>query len=153
MQITKKDIIQKLYEIEEITGNKLGREVQRVVRSETIPFDVIKIVNKYDNRFLQIYDTYNVIYNSRNKNPLFRNLRNKDLEISELAIAISSLVTKILISCSKITNEKERQLYATAMRVDELNEALTSYSIYNEVEPLVQCGKEVRELLYLLYID
>lgn len=153
MQITKKDIIQKLYEIEEITGNKLGREVQRVVRSETIPFDVIKIVNKYDNRFLQIYDTYNVIYNSRNKNPLFRNLRNKDLEISELAIAISSLVTKILISCSKITNEKERQLYATAMRVDELNEALTSYSIYNEVEPLVQCGKEVRELLHLLYAD
>lgn len=153
MQITKKDIIQKLYEIEEITGNKLGREVQRVVRNETIPFDVIKIVNKYDNRFLQVYDTYNVIYNSRNKNPLFRNLRNKDLEISELAIAISSLVTKILISCSKITNEEERQLYATAMRVDELNEALTSYSIYNEVEPLVQCGKEVRELLHLLYAD
>lgn len=153
MQITKKDIIQKLYEIEEITGNKLGREVQRVVRNETIPFDVIKIVNKYDNRFLQVYDTYNVIYNSRNKNPLFRNLRNKDLEISELAIAISSLVTKILISCSKITNEEERQLYATAMRVDELNEALTNYSIYNEVEPLVQCGKEVRELLHLLYAD
>ena len=153
MQITKKDIIQKLYEIEEITGNKLGREVQRVVRNETIPFDVIKIVNKYDNRFLQVYDTYTVIYNSRNKNPLFRNLRNKDLEISELAIAISSLVTKILISCSKITNEEERQLYATAMRVDELNEALTNYSIYNEVEPLVQCGKEVRELLHLLYAD
>ena len=117
MQITKKDIIQKLYEIEEITGNKLGREVQRVVRNETIPFDVIKIVNKYDNRFLQVYDTYNVIYNSRNKNPLFRNLRNKDLEISELAIAISSLVTKILISCSKITNEEERQLYATAKTI------------------------------------
>ena len=153
MQITKKDIIQKLYEIEEKTGEKTGREVQRVVRSENIPIEVIKFINKYDNKFLQIYDTYNTIYNSRNKNPLYRNLRNKDLEISELAIALSSLVTKILISCSKITNEKEREIFATAMNVEQLNNAITSYSMYNEIEPLVQCGKEVRELLYLLYID
>ena len=81
MQITKKDIIQKLYEIEEKTGEKTGREVQRVVRSENIPIEIIKFINKFDSRFLQIYDTYNTIYNSRNKNPLYRNLRNKDLEI------------------------------------------------------------------------
>lgn len=153
MQITKKDIIQKLYEIEEKTGEKTGREVQRVVRSENIPIEIIKFINKFDSRFLQIYDTYNTIYNSRNKNPLYRNLRNKDLEISELAIALSSLVTKILISCSKITNEEEREIFATAMNVEQLNNAITSYSMYNEIEPLVQCGKEVRELLYLLYID
>ena len=153
MQITKKDIIQKLYEIEEKTGEKTGREVQRVVRSENIPIEVIKFINKFDNRFLQIYDTYNTIYNSRNRNPLYRNLRNKDLEISELAIALSSLVTKILISCSKITNEEEREIFATAMNVEQLNSAITSYSMYNEIEPLVQCGKEVRELLNLLYIE
>lgn len=132
---------------------KHGREVQRVVRSENIPVDVIKFINKYDNKFLQIYDTYNTIYNSRNKNPLYRNLRNKDLEISELAIALSSLVTKILISCSKITNEEDRIIFATAMNVEQLNNAITSYSMFNEIEPLVQCGKEVRELLHLLYID
>ena len=68
MQITKKDIIQKLYEIEEQNEDlKLGREVQRVVRSEVIPIDIIKLINKYDKNFLQIYDTYNTIYNSRNK--------------------------------------------------------------------------------------
>ena len=93
MIITKKDIIQKLYDIEERENLKLGREVQRVVRSEIIPIDVISFINKYDKEFLQIYDTYNVIYLSRNKNPLYRNLRNKDLAIEELAIAISSLVT------------------------------------------------------------
>lgn len=153
MQITKKDIIQKLYEIEEKTGEKVGREVQKVVRNENIPVDVIRLINKYDSEFLQIYDTYNVIYNSRNKNPLYRNLRNKDLEISELAIALSSLVTKVLISCSKITNEEERQVFATAMGIDEINNALTSYAMNNDVIQLVQCGKEVRELLHLLYID
>ena len=132
---------------------KHGREVQKVVRSETIPFSTIKLINKYDSRFLPIYDTYNVIYNSRNKNPLYRNLRNKDLEISELVIALSSLVTKILISCSKITNEEERAIFATAMNVEQINNAITSYAVYNEIEPLVQCGKEVRELLNLLYED
>lgn len=132
---------------------KHGREVQRVVRSENIPVDIIKYINKYDSRFLQIYDTYNTIYNSRNKNPLYRNLRNRDLEIPELAIAISSLVTKILISCSKIKNEEERNIFATAMNVEQLNNAVISYAIYNEIEPLVQCGKEVRELLRLLYMD
>ena len=108
MQITKKEIIQKLYDIADANNLKLGREVQKVVRSETIPLDIIKLINKYDKNFLQIYDTYNTIYSSRNKNPLYRNLRNSHLDISETAIAMSSLVTKILISCSKIENEYDR---------------------------------------------
>lgn len=153
MIITKKDIIQKLYDIEERENLKLGREVQRVVRSEIVPIDVISFINKYDKEFLQIYDTYNVIYLSRNKNPLYRNLRNKDLAIEELAIAISSLVTKILISCSKISNNNEKKLFAQAMNIDRLNNALTKYSIFGENTELLQCAKEVRELLQILYED
>lgn len=153
MIITKKDIIQKLYDIEERENLKLGREVQRVVRSEIIPIDVISFINKYDKEFLQIYDTYNVIYLSKNKNPLYRNLRNKDLSIEELAIAISSLVTKILISCSKIKNENEKKLFAQAMNIDRLNNSLTQYAMYGESKDLLQCAKEVRELLQILYED
>ena len=153
MIITKKDIIQKLYDIEERENLKLGREVQRVVRSEVVPIEVISLINKYDKEFLQIYDTYNVIYSSRNKNPLYRNLRNKDLPIEEVAIAISSLVTKILISCSKIKDEQERILFASAMNINRLNSALTNYSLYTNPTELLQCAKEVRELLQILYED
>ena len=153
MQITKKDIIQKLYEIEEKNDLKLGREVQRVVRSENIPFDIIKLINKYDKGFLQIYDTYNTIYNSKNRNPLYRNLKNKNIPIEELAIAISSLVTKILISCSKIEDTTEKALFATAMNIEHFNQALTDYSLFNDDTKLIQCGNEVRELLELLYVD
>lgn len=153
MIITKKDIIQKLYDIEERENLKLGREVQRVVRSEIVPIDVISFINKYDKEFLQIYDTYNVIYLSRNKNPLYRNLRNKDLAIEELAIAISSLVTKILISYSKISNNNEKKLFAQAMNIDRLNNALTKYAISGNDVELLQCAKEVRELLQILYED
>lgn len=154
MQITKKDIIQKLYEIEEQNEDlKLGREVQRVVRSEVIPIDIIKLINKYDKNFLQIYDTYNTIYNSRNKNPLYRNLRNPNLITAEKAIAISSLVTKILISCSKIEDETERQIFANAMNMDQINSALTKYALTGDEGDLLDIAKQVRELLEILYED
>lgn len=153
MQLTKKDIIQKLYDIEEKENLKLGREVQKIIRSETIPIDIIKLINKYDKEFLQIYDTYNTIYMSRNRNPLYRNLKNEHLQLSEVAIAMSSLVTKILISCSKINVDQERLIFANAMNVDRINLALTNYSMFNRSEELIQCAKEVRELLNILYSE
>ena len=153
MQITKKDIIQKLYDIEEKSDLKLGREVQKVVRSENIPVDVIKLINKYDKGFLQIYDTYNTIYMSRNKNPLYRNLRNPNLKIEELVIAISSLVTKILISISKIDDDNEKQIFANAMNIDQINIALTNYAMFGKADELVEIAKQVRELLELLYLE
>lgn len=153
MQITKKEIIQKLYDIEEQEGLKLGRAVQQVVRSEIVPINVISLINKYDKEFLLIYDTYNTIYLSKNRNPLYRNLRNNNLEISEVAIALSSLVTKILISISKIKNNEDKIIFATAMNIQELNEAITKYSLYDETEDLIKCHKQVRELLQLLYED
>lgn len=153
MQITKKEIIQKLYDIEEKENLKLGREVQKVIRSENIPIDIIKLINKYDKEFLQIYDTYNTIYMSRNKNPLYRNLRRSNLDISEVAIAISSLVTKILISCSKINDIEERKIFASAMNLEGLNLAITNYTIFNRSNELLEYSKQIRELLELLYSE
>ena len=75
------------------------------------------------------------------------------ISIEELAIAISSLVTKILISCSKIDDTTEKALFATAMNIEHFNQALTNYSLFNDDTKLIQCGNEVRELLELLYID
>ena len=142
-----------MYEIEEKTDLKLGREVQKVVRSENIPIDIIKLINKYDKEFLQIYDTYNTIYNARNKNPLYRNLRNQNLIIEEKAIAISSLVTKILISCSKIDNEEEKRIFANAMNIEQLNSALTKYALLGDATELLDNANQVRELLEMLYIE
>ena len=153
MQLTKKDIIQKLYDIEEKEGLKLGREVQKVVRNENIPIDIVKLINKYDKEFLQIYDTYNTVYLSRNKNPLYRNLRNRDLILSEKVIAISSLVTKILISCSKIEDENEKRIFAKAMNLDRLNEAISNYALLGDATDLVECSNEIVDLLSLLYTE
>lgn len=153
MEFTKKDIIQKLYELEETNNLKLGREVQKVIRSELIPLDVIKLINKYDKKFLQIYDTVNAIYKSRYRNPLYRNLKNKNLDTPEIAIAMSSFVTKILISCSKIKDEQERLIFSKAMNIDGINQALTEYAVFNKDEALNQCFNEVRQLLKDLFSD
>ena len=153
MQLTKKEIIQKLYDIEEKHHIKLGREVQKVVRNEIVPIEVIKVINKYDKTFLEIYSAYNNIYMAKSRNPLYRNLKNPNIEISELAIALSSLMTKILISCSKMDNYYDRQLFCTAVGVADINEAINDYTLNGDSEKLEEVGKQVRELLEMLYSD
>lgn len=96
MKITKKEIIQKLYDIEEKEDLKLGREVQKVIRNEIIPIEVIKLINKYDKEFLQIYDTYNVIYMARNKNPLwFESLRYTSVSSSTVLVSMQPLFSLV----------------------------------------------------------
>lgn len=153
MNLTKKDFIQELYKIEEKKNISLGREVQRVIRNEIIPIEVIKLINKYDKKFLKIYDTFNVIYLSRFKNPLYRNLKNKDLELDKKAIALSSLVTKILISSSKISDLEERQAFVNALDIKSINKAIEEYMLNNNTELITEQSNQVCELLYLLYID
>lgn len=153
MNLTKKDFIQELYKIEEKKNISLGREVQRVIRNEIIPIEVIKLINKYDKKFLKIYDTFNVIYLSRFKNPLYRNLKNKDLELDKKAIALSSLVTKILISSSKISDLEERQAFVNTLDIKSINKAIEEYMLNNNTELITEQSNQVCELLYLLYID
>lgn len=153
MNLTKKDFIQELYKIEEKRNISLGREVQRVIRNEIIPIEVIKLINKYDKKFLKIYDTFNVIYLSRFKNPLYRNLKNKDLELDKKAIALSSLVTKILISSSKISDLEERQAFVNTLDIKSINKSIEEYMLNNNTELITEQSNQVCELLYLLYID
>lgn len=150
-QLTKQDILNKLYEIAEKENLDFTREVQKTIRNEIVPMEVIKILNKYDKKFIPIYDTCNTIYSSRNKNPLYRNLRNKYIEVEEAAIAISSLVTKILISISKMS-EQDRRLFATAMNVKGLNDAIIDYTLGNN-DSIMEQHNQVRELLELLFLE
>lgn len=150
-QLTKQDILNKLYEIAEKENLDFTREVQKTIRNEIVPMEVIKILNKYDKSFLPVYDTYNTIYLSRSRNPLYRNLRNKYIEVEEAAIAISSLVTKILISISKMP-EEDKTLFAIIMNVEGLNEAITEYSKGNK-DLIMEQHSQVRELLELLFLE
>lgn len=153
MVITKKEFIQKLYEIEEQNQLNLEREVQKVIRNEQIPLDVIKLINKYDKKFFQIYSTYNHIYLSREKNPLYKNLKRTTQSLEEKAVTMSSLVTKILITATKITDPIERKNFVTTMGLKEFNDALTDFYYRDDAEQMLSLLKQVKELLEILYKD
>lgn len=151
-QLTKQDILNKLYEIAEKENLDFTREVQKTIRNEVVPMEVIKILNKYDKTFLPIYDTYNTVYLKRFNNPLYRNLRNPYISEAEAAIALSSLVTKMLISISKMP-ENDIKLFSTAMNIQGINEALTNYAINKDIEGIMEQHTQVRELLELLFLE
>ena len=151
-QLTKQDILNKLYEIAEKEGLDFTREVQKTIRNEVVPMEVIKILNKYDKSFLPIYDTYNTVYLKRFNNPLYRNLRNPYIEVEEAAIALSSLVTKMLISISKMP-EEDRELFSRVMNIDGINLAITNYAIFGKEDDLMEQHTQVRELLELLFLE
>lgn len=151
-QLNKTDIVNKLYEIAEKEHLDFTSEVQKTIRNEVVPMEVIKILNKYDKSFLPIYDTYNTIYLKRFNNPLYRNLRNPYIKIEEAAIALSSLVTKILISISKLPKE-DIKLFSVVTNIEGLNNAITEYAINGNEEELMEQHKQVRELLELLFLE
>lgn len=153
MVITKKEFIQKLYEIEEQNNLNLEREVQKVIRNEQIPLDVIKLINKYDKNFLQIYNTYNQVYSTRNKNPLYKNLKRTSQSLEEKAVTLSSLITKILITATKISDENERKIFINAMGIKTFSEAINDFYYNDNPEPMLECLTQIRELLELLYKD
>lgn len=151
-QLTKQDILNKLYEIAEKEGLDFTREVQKTIRNEVVPMEVIKILNKYDKSFLPIYDTYNTVYLKRFKNPLYRNLRNPYIEEAEAAIALSSLVTKMLISISMM-KEEDVKIFSVVMNIQGINEALTDYALNRDAEGIMEQHRQVRELLELLFLE
>ena len=63
------------------------------------------------------------------------------------------MVTKILISCSKIDNEEEKRIFANAMNIEQLNSALTKYALLGDATELLDNANQVRELLEMLYIE
>ena len=74
-------------------------------------------------------------------------------KFSNFGLDGQEMACQILISCSKIQDTEERLLFATAMNVNELNNAITKYALTDDASDLIECGKQVRELLALLYID
>lgn len=151
-QLTKQDILNKLYEIAEKENLDFTREVQKTIRNEVVPMEVIKILNKYDKSFLPIYDTYNTVYLKRFNNPLYRNLRNSYIDVQEAAIALSSLVTKMLISISKMP-EEDVSLFSTVMNIQGINDAISNYALHKDEEGIMEQHKQVRELLELLFLE
>ena len=78
-------------------------------------------------------------------------LKNKYLNIEELAIAISSLITKFLITYSQIDDIDTRVDFAKRCGITILSDALLEYTNFNNKQPLLKCVDDVRD--FMDYID
>ena len=116
-----------------------------------LPYSSMETLKTHDKTFTKIYETYKIIWTNRNKNPLYRTLKNKYINIEELAIAISSLITKFLITYSQIDDIDTRVDFAKRCGITILSDALLEYTNFNNKQPLLKCVDDVRD--FMDYID
>lgn len=145
--MVREKFMNKLYNIKKRTGLEVDNEIQITAYSQIIPLEVIEFIKNNDKSFNKLYETYYIIYKAKNKNPLYRNLINPYIDIDECAIAISSLITKFLITISKITNLKERADFVEECELQVFNEAIIEYTVYNNKSKLIECANNIREFL------
>lgn len=125
--------------------------IHKVAMSETVPYDVLIFINKHIG-LPQLY-TYNEIYKRMNKNPLYKNLVNENLDDENQAIALSSLLTQTLIHTKQMVKENEQedvQEYAELMNVRAITEALNDY-VNGDSTKLNETFLEVRNVVKTLY--
>lgn len=99
---------------------------------------------------LMINETYTVIWNSRKMNPLYKNLKNRNLELDEKAIAISSLITKFIISCQKIESIEDREKFMILSGIKEYSNAIQEYMLFGMKDNLLKYSDEIIENFNLL---
>jgi hypothetical protein len=125
-----------------------SRYIREVASTDEIPYSVITFINKYY-PIMQL-TTYNDIYEKRNSNPLYKNLVNENLQESERAIALSSLVTRSLIRAKTLNND-DRLEYMKIMNIDLICDTLCKYSLYNDTNKLNETFMMVRQVFKKLY--
>lgn len=142
MNINKAYVYEKLDFIHKNNNIDVQPYIDMMVGQEEIPYKVIVFINKYIP--IERFGTYNAIYNKRKNSPLFRNIVNANLPISEKAIVLSSLLTQSLIGM-KHSNNKEDII--DAINVDVLFKAIQKY-IYNNDENAVDEAFDAYQIIF-----
>lgn len=149
--ITKPKVYTALKYIKENFDINTTPYINKTAESDSIPAEVIVFINKY--LPIEQFYTYNKVYENRRKNPLYKNLINENATEYEMAIALSSLVTQIMIHNKELLKESradDTKQFFTAMNTQVILNALKDYSI-GKPEKLVETFNSTREVFKKLY--
>lgn len=133
MQEINKAFVYKMLHNMKAEGIEVASYLPKLVGATEIPYEVIVFINKYHP--IEKLTTYNEIYMKRKNSPLFRNLMKVDLDVSEKAIILSSLLTQSLIG-AKHSDDNDRDELIDAVNVDLIIHALTSYIYDHNSQPI-----------------
>lgn len=122
---TKRDCVLLLTELQE-NGLNVKEQLNKVLRSDTVPLDVLKYIN--DNRELELTNFYRKIRKSYNdkKSKLYINIMKGVEEPKTVLTTLSGMLTQILLHSEKLEN---KNMFLKHARADEI-----SYVLYNYVK-------------------
>ena len=149
--ITKPKVYMALNYIKENHDINVTPYIHKTADSDNIPAEVIVFINKY--LPIEQFYTYNKVYENRRKNPLYKNLVNENATNEEMAIALSSLVTQIMIRNKELVKESrtdDTKQFFNAMNTQVILNALRDYAI-GRPEELVETFNSTREVFKKLY--
>lgn len=146
--LSRADVYSSIIEIGNQENLDLSDLLSEVMHSEDIPYKAIAFINHY--KPLPQLMTYNSIYEKKNKNPLYRNIVNESLPTIERAIALSSLLTRSIITMKSLP-EEDHQAYANIMNIPVIAEAISRYTNYGDSDMLDEVFMMVRDVFKNLY--
>lgn len=121
--IAKNDLILLLTELQD-SGINIGNNIIKVIKSPTIPLDVLKFIN--DNRQLDLtlfYEKLRKSYNNK-KSKLYISIVKEIENPEETITTLSSYLLQAILYSQKV---KDSQMFLRHARVKEINLALAKY--------------------------
>lgn len=142
--MNKLDCYKHLFEIRDTKNKDIESYIKEMAGHDNVPSEVLRFINS--NTDVPELSVYNEIYNKRHKNKLYKNLMNESQSRCEKAIALSSYLTKVLISINMLgTGQDEVQELCSEYNTEEVISALRDYSNGIDCESIDTIFDKVKE--------
>lgn len=124
--MTKLACYKKLFEIRDTYQVDITEQLHQLAVMPSPDESIITFISRYNSSpsFLNEEVVEN-IYNKRDKNPLYKSLVNESASDIDKAIAMSSLITRVLIDSKSMTDNKS---LLSEMQIHSLTSALSDYA-------------------------
>jgi len=139
--LTKTDLLLLLTDIEE-SGKNVDNEINKLLKSESIPFDVLKFI--HDNRQFNVAAFYELLrknYN-RKKSNLYINIVKEELDNPiEVLTTLAALNLQILLFAKKLPDSK---MFLKHSRAEEITQVLNNYYKTYDLIPCLKLLKLIK---------
>ena len=138
-----------LFKIRDTQGIDIKKYITMMAGNNTIPVEVLVFINRYNP--LPQLKVYNEIYAKRRKSDLYKNLVNENLDYDTMALALSSLLTRITIELKYLDKDEDKHDFCKLMNVKDITEAISAYLIDKDKDAIKELFLAIRQIFKELY--
>lgn len=149
--LTKSRAYELLFKISKKQNIDITEYIELLSKSrDEIPVEVILFLNKHNSSEIPQLKVFNIIYERRFTNPLYKNIMNESATPNDQCLALNSLITQCLLQ-TKNFNDIQKETFVDIMNVKEIIEAIRAYLIDNDTKKLRTVFFEVRAIFKNLF--